>query len=201
VAGVLISSQRVRICRFLGPLGIVRNFLWCSAFGAAFGGASYRIGLHLGQLRPCSFRCCGVFRCFSRSRSSFSAVFSLISAIEHPVSSNALTRCLSLSWCSTMSITGRVPRMGSFGSFCFRVSPHIIAEVLGCGCSQPLKNPSRILPTAGRQCRCLWFRPLPPSAVCWGGGSPQVLLSAFVFLAPRPTPSMGLVVGPCRFLC
>ena len=45
--------------------------------------------------------------CFFRSWPSRPIVRSLIKAIEQPVSSNALIRCLMLPWC-TISITGRV---------------------------------------------------------------------------------------------
>jgi len=52
-----------------------------------------------------------------------------------------------------------VPGLGS-PFFHFLDSPHIIVEVLGCGCSRPLKNPSRILPTMVLQHLFPWS-PLP----------------------------------------
>jgi len=89
-----------------------------------------------------------------------------------------------------------VPALGS-PFFRFLDSPHIIVEVLGCGCSQPLKNLSRILPTMVLPHSFPWF-PLPRLFVVWLLGPPcpsRLLFPVFVLL---PLPSKGLLV--VRFL-
>jgi len=89
-----------------------------------------------------------------------------------------------------------VPALGS-PFFRFLYSPHIIVEVLGGGCSRPLKNPSRILPTTVLQHPFPWF-PLPRLFVVWLWGPPcpsRFLFPVFVWL---PLLSKGLLV--VRFL-
>ena len=140
--------------------------------------------------------------CFFRSRPSRPIVCSLIKAIEQPVSSNTLIRCLILSWYSTISITGRVPLQGvllgffgvpALGSefFRFRDATYIIAWAKGCGGTLPFKNPTRSLLRVVVLRPCPLFRLLPPSAATWWALPPLLLLIISVFPVLRPRLSRG----------
>jgi len=150
--------------------------------------------------------------CFCRFRSSFSVVFSLISAIEHPVSNSTLIRCPFSPWYSTILITGwvlladflgflldGVPALGSL-LFRFRDAPHTIVKALGCGGSWPLKNPIPSPPIMGPQPWSPLFRPPLLSVVSRWAFLP---VPRIVFFSLRKLLmfSMVQVAEPCRALC
>jgi len=150
--------------------------------------------------------------CFFRSRPSWPTVRSLIKAIEQPVSSNALIRCLILPWCSTISITGRVPLQGVLlgffevpalgpSFFRFRDAPHIIVWAKGCGRTLPFKNPTRSLPRVVTLRPCPLFRLPQPSAACWQVLPPPVLPIVSVFPVLQPRLSRGPEVVRFPFWC
>jgi hypothetical protein len=88
------------------------------------------------------------------------AVCWFINATEQPVSSKTLTINFFSSWCTTMFIIGRVPRVGVFlaffefltsgSSICFLFDIPQIRRVLECGGSWPPKNPTPNHPMVGR---------------------------------------------------
>jgi len=150
--------------------------------------------------------------CFRRSRPSLSVAFSLISAIEHPVSNSTLIWCPFSPWYSTISITGQVPLVG-FLSFLldgvpvlgslflhFREAPHAIIKASGCGGSWPLKNPIPSLPIMGPQHWSPLFR-LPLLSVVSRWAFLPVPQIVFFSLRKLPIFSMVQVAEPCRALC
>jgi len=150
--------------------------------------------------------------CFRSFRPSLSAVFLLISAIQHPVSNSTLIRYPFSPWYSTISITGRVPLAGFLGFlldgapvlgsplFRFRDAPHTIVKAPGCGGSWPLKNPIPSPPIMESQRWSPLFRPPLLSVVSRWSLLPVPRI-VFFSLQKLLMFSMVQVAEPCRVLC
>ena len=133
---------------------------------------------------------------------SFFTVCWLRSATEQPVSNSTWIWCFFSLMCSIIVIIGRVPLgtvlglldgVPALGSSFLRFldSPHIIVEVLGRGCSRPLKNPIWNPPIVVTRCSYPWF----PPRLLFAAWSPRVLppLHLASFSLPIPLlPSRGL---------